>query len=63
MSKKLPLPNIKSAKTPKNQIKYDLILKALGWSMKIIGKTGSGKTSFLPAFKGFYRLIVKKNYV
>ena len=32
---------------------YDLIPKSLGWSIKVIGKTGSGKTTFVSAFLEF----------
>ena len=32
---------------------YDLIPNTLGWSMKVIGKTGSGKTTFISAFIDF----------
>ena len=32
---------------------YDLLPKSLGWSMKIIGETGSGKTTFVSAFLEF----------
>ena len=28
----------------------DLIPKSLGWSIKVIGKTGSGKTTFVSAY-------------
>ena len=31
----------------------DLIPDTLGWSMKVIGKTGSGKTTFVSAFIDF----------
>ena len=32
---------------------YNLIPKSLAWSIKVIGKTGSGKTTFVSAFLGF----------
>ena len=32
---------------------YNLIPNTLGWSMKVIGKTGSGKTTFVSAFIDF----------
>ena len=41
------LPKSKWIKKLKSQIKYHLITKILGWSMKVIGKTSSGKTSFV----------------
>ena len=47
------LPKIKWIKRLKSQINYDLITKILGWYMKVIGKTGSGKLSFVSAFTNF----------
>ena len=32
---------------------YNLIPKSLAWSIKVIGKTVSGKTTFVSAFLGF----------
>ena len=40
------LPNIEWFKKDKEKEIYDLIPKSLGWSMKVIGKTESGKTTF-----------------
>ena len=33
---------------------YDLIPKSLGWSIKVIGKTGSSQTTFVSAFLEFF---------
>ena len=44
------LPNIKWVK--EKEI-YDLITNSLEWSMEVIGKTGSGKTTFVSAFFEF----------
>ena len=44
---------------------YHLIPKSLGWSMKVIEKTGSGKTTSVSAFLEFlvdYIEGVKNNY-
>ena len=38
----------------KEKYEYDLIPKQLGWSMKVIGKTRSGKTTFVVAFIEFF---------
>ena len=51
--RQLILPKIKWIKRLKSQINYDLITKILGWYMKVIGKTGSGKLSFVSAFTNF----------
>ena len=51
--RQLILPKIKWIKRIKSQINYDLITKILGWYMKVIGKTGSGKLSFVSAFTNF----------
>ena len=40
-------------KQPVNSIKEDLVPNTLGWSMKMIGKTGPGKTTFVSAFTEF----------
>ena len=45
--KQLILPKIKWIK---KDCEYDLIPKGSGWSMKVMGKTGSGKTTFVSAF-------------
>ena len=34
-------------------VNYDLIPNTLGWNMKVTGKTGSGKTTFVSAFTEF----------
>ena len=34
-------------------VNYDLIFNTLGWNMKVTGKTGSGKTTFVSAFFEF----------
>ena len=47
------LPDIKRIKKDKEEIVYDLISKLLGWSKKVIGKTGSGKTAFVSVFLKF----------
>ena len=47
------LPNIEWLKKDKEKEIYDLIPKSLGWSMKVIGKTGSGKTTFASAVLEF----------
>ena len=47
------LPDIEWVKKDKEKEIYDLIPKSLGWSLKVIGKTGSGKTTFVPAFLEF----------
>ena len=44
------LPDIEWIKKDKEEVVYDLIPKSLGWSIKVIGKTGSGKTTFVSAF-------------
>ena len=44
------LPNIEWFKKDKEKEIYNLIQKSLGWSMKAIGKTRSGKTWFVSAF-------------
>ena len=41
------LPDIESVKKDKEKQIYDLLPKSLGWSMKIIGETGSGKATFV----------------
>ena len=51
--RQLILPKIKWIKRLKSQINYDLITKILGWYMKVIGKSGSGKLSFVSAFTNF----------
>ena len=51
--RQLILPKIKWIKRLKSQINYDLITKIIGWYMKVIGKTGSGKLSFVSAFTNF----------
>ena len=51
--RQLILPKTKWIKRLKSQINYDLITKILGWYMKVIGKTGSGKLSFVSAFTNF----------
>ena len=47
------LPDIEWIKEDKEEVVYDLIPKSLGWSIKVIGKTGSGKTTFVSAFLEF----------
>ena len=47
------LPHTKWVKKDKEKEIYDLISNSLGWSMKVIGKTGSGKTTFISAFLEF----------
>ena len=47
------LPDIELIKKYKEEVVYDLIPKSLGWSIKVIGKTGSGKTTFVSAFLEF----------
>ena len=47
------LPDIERIKKDKEEIVYDLIPKSLGWSKKVIGKKGSGKTTFVSAFLKF----------
>ena len=47
------LPDIEWIKKDKEEVVYDLIPKSLGWSIKVIGKTGSGKTTFVSAFLEF----------
>ena len=47
------LPNIEWLKKDKEKEIYDLIPKSLGWSMKVIGKTGSRKTKFVSAVLEF----------
>ena len=44
------LPDIEWVKKDQEKEIYDLIPKSLGWSMKVIGKTGSGKTTYVSAF-------------
>ena len=39
------LPDIEWVKKDQEKEIYDLIPKSLGWSMKVIWKTGSGKTT------------------
>lgn len=50
-SKVVRLPKIQWIK---QQITFDLIPNSLGWSMRVIGKTGSGKTTFVSAFVDFF---------
>ena len=47
------LPDIEWIKEDEEEVVYDLIPKSLGWSIKVIGKTGSGKTTFVSAFLEF----------
>ena len=47
------LPDIEWIKEDKEKEIYDLISKSLGWSMKVIEKTISGKTTFVSAFLEF----------
>ena len=47
------LPDIEWIKKDKEKIIYHLIPKSLGWSMKVIGKTRSGKTKFVSVFLEF----------
>ena len=47
------LPDIEWIKEDKEKEIYDLIPKSLGWSMKVIEKTISGKTTFVSAFLEF----------
>ena len=47
------LPDIEWIKEDEEEVVYDLIPKSLGWSIKVIGKTGSGKTTFVSAFSEF----------
>ena len=47
------LPNIEWLKKDKEKEIDDVIPKSLGWSMKVIGKTGSGKTTFASAVLEF----------
>ena len=51
--KKYVLPKIEWIKKEATTKTYDLIPNTLGWSMKFIGKTGSGKTEFVSAFIEF----------
>ena len=44
------LPDIEQIKKDKEEVVYDLIPKSLGRSIKVIGKTGSDKTTFVSAF-------------
>ena len=47
------LPDIEWINEDEEEVVYDLIPKSLGWSIKVIGKTGSGKTTFVSAFLEF----------
>ena len=47
------LPDIEWIKKDKEEVVYDLKPKSLGWSIKVIGKTGSSKTTFVSAFSEF----------
>ena len=51
--KRYELPKIEWIIKEKTIKAYDLIPNVLGWSMKVIGKTGSGKTTFVSAFIDF----------
>ena len=47
-------------------MRYGLVPDYLGWSMKVIGKTGSGKTTFVSALVDFlinYVLNIKSTYL
>ena len=47
------LPDIEWIKKDKEEVVYDLIPKSLEWSIKVIGKTESGKKTFVSAFLKF----------
>ena len=51
--KRYELPKIEWIIKEKTIKAYDLIPNVLGWSMKVIGKTDSGKTTFVSAFIDF----------
>ena len=42
--------------------RYDLFPSKLGWSMKVIGKTGSGKSTFVSAFVEFLIKYIKTDF-
>ena len=51
--KRYTLPDIKKSKENKEKVIYDLVPNSLGYSMKVTGKIGSGKATFVSAFIGF----------
>ena len=58
---KLILPKIEWIKS-NALINYDLLPNTVGWSIKVIGKTGSGKTTFVSAFTDFLLAYIQQKF-